>query len=122
ATRLCSVPLSPRVRPHRSSATTPPPPISPPFPYTPLFRSYPGTPRTGDVVGSWDVPEPDDSKVFHAGTRVVDGKVVTAGGRDHLDRKSTRLNSIHVKISYAVFCLKKKTSELHTPAHISCRS
>src|SRR5690606_22959629 len=36
-----------------------------------------------------------------------------AGGRDddrpvHLDRKSTRLNSSHVKISYAVFCLKKK--------------
>src|SRR5690606_18158597 len=32
-----------------------------------------------------------------------------------LDRKSTRLNSSHVKISYAVFCLKKKTTEHHTP-------
>src|SRR5207302_2909029 len=31
------------------------------------------------------------------------------GARPHLDRKSTRLNSSHVKISYAVFCLKKKT-------------
>src|SRR5690606_41443751 len=33
---------------------------------------------------------------------------VVAGGLDDLDRKSTRLNSSHVKISYAVFCLKKK--------------
>src|SRR5690606_39486997 len=31
------------------------------------------------------------------------------------DRKSTRLNSSHVKISYAVFCLKKKTTETHAP-------
>src|SRR5690625_5499312 len=32
------------------------------------------------------------------------------------DRKSTRLNSSHVAISYAVFCLKKKTTRQHTPA------
>ena len=44
-------------------------------------ENYPGAPRTGDVISSWDVPEPDDSKVFHAGTRLVDGEVVTAGGR-----------------------------------------
>ncbi|KGM56461.1 phosphoribosylamine--glycine ligase [Lysobacter arseniciresistens ZS79] len=44
-------------------------------------ENYPGTPRTGDVIGSWDVPEVGDSKVFHAGTRLVDGQVVTAGGR-----------------------------------------
>ena len=44
-------------------------------------ENYPGTPRTGDVISSWDVPEPDDSKVFHAGTRLVDDQVVTAGGR-----------------------------------------
>src|SRR5690606_41335335 len=34
--------------------------------------------------------------------------IKTDGGFDMLDRKSTRLNSSHVKISYAVFCLKKK--------------
>src|SRR5690606_41396062 len=34
-----------------------------------------------------------------------------AGGRTGRDRKSTRLNSSHVKISYAVFCLKKKTKD-----------
>ena len=44
-------------------------------------EGYPDRPRTGDVIGSWDVPEPDDTKVFHAGTRQVDGQVVTAGGR-----------------------------------------
>src|SRR3989442_10832830 len=39
------------------------------------------------------------------------------------DRKSTRLNSSHVRISYAVFCLKKKqhTSELQSPPHLICR-
>src|SRR3712207_8532076 len=34
---------------------------------------------------------------------------VARGGRERLDRKSTRLNSSHANISYAVFCLKKKT-------------
>src|SRR6266581_2116256 len=37
--------------------------------------------------------------------------------RPRRDRKSTRLNSSHMSISYAVFCLKKKTSERH---HVSC--
>src|SRR5258708_27849621 len=42
---------------------------------------------------------------------------------DDRDRKSTRLNSSHQIISYAVFCLKKKehTSELQSPDHIVCR-
>src|SRR5262245_64802170 len=38
--------------------------------------------------------------------------VAAAGG--HSDRKSTRLNSSHLGISYAVFCLKKKTQKTHT--------
>ncbi|KRD75753.1 phosphoribosylamine--glycine ligase [Lysobacter sp. Root983] len=42
---------------------------------------YPETPRTGDPISAWDVPLPEDSKVFHAGTQLVDGQVVTAGGR-----------------------------------------
>ena len=42
---------------------------------------YPGTPRVGDAINAWDVPEVDGTKVFHAGTRLVDGKAVTAGGR-----------------------------------------
>lgn len=42
---------------------------------------YPDAPRTGDPISTWDVPTPEDSKVFHAGTKLVDGQVVTAGGR-----------------------------------------
>ncbi|NUO76500.1 MAG: phosphoribosylamine--glycine ligase [Lysobacter sp.] len=42
---------------------------------------YPDTPRTGDPISTWDVPMPEDSMVFHAGTKLVDGQVVTAGGR-----------------------------------------
>src|SRR5258705_1708470 len=38
------------------------------------------------------------------------------GSREHLDRKSTRLNSSHLGISYAVFCLKKKTSIDQVPS------
>ena len=44
-------------------------------------EGYPGTPRTGDVINSIDAPDVDDTKVFHAGTRVEGGHVVTAGGR-----------------------------------------
>jgi phosphoribosylamine--glycine ligase len=42
---------------------------------------YPGKPRTGDTINTWDVPDLDDTKVFHAGTRVEGEHVVTAGGR-----------------------------------------
>src|SRR2546429_4719665 len=68
------------------------PPRSTLFPYTTLFRShYYGT---GDVGGS---PDEDSVKRLEA--------IVTKG-----DRKSTRLNSSHGYISYAVFCLKKKNN------------
>ncbi|MFC5571146.1 phosphoribosylamine--glycine ligase [Lysobacter yangpyeongensis] len=42
---------------------------------------YPGTPRTGDVINTIDAPEIEDTKVFHAGTRVEGEHVVTSGGR-----------------------------------------
>ena len=44
-------------------------------------ENYPGTPRVGDAINDWDVPEVAGTKVFHAGTKLVDGKAVTAGGR-----------------------------------------
>src|SRR5436309_6144819 len=67
------------------------PPRSTLFPYTTLFRSE----RSYALA-----PEQDR----HAAVIVPDA----AMRRDRPDRKSTRLNSSHVKISYAVFCLKKK--------------
>src|SRR5437764_4610309 len=71
------------------------PPRSTLFPYTTLFRSPPcldGLRRLLGVVVDLDIgPE--------------------RGSSGPIDRKSTRLNSSHRCISYAVFCLKKKTSE-----------
>ena len=44
-------------------------------------EGYPGTPRTGDAINSLDVPDVEDTRVFHAGTRMEGGQAVTAGGR-----------------------------------------
>ncbi|HEY5849544.1 MAG TPA: phosphoribosylamine--glycine ligase [Lysobacter sp.] len=44
-------------------------------------EGYPGTPRLGDVIGAWDAPDLDDTKVFHAGTKNEGDHVVTSGGR-----------------------------------------
>ncbi len=44
-------------------------------------EGYPGTPRTGDTINSFDVPDVADTKVFHAGTRIDGEHAVTAGGR-----------------------------------------
>src|SRR5262245_63998550 len=69
------------------------PPRPPLFPYTTLFRSD----HPGDVSG---LPDGADG---------ADGVAVGQLDVDDVDRKSTRLNSSHLGISYAVFCLKKKT-------------
>lgn len=44
-------------------------------------QNYPDTPRLGDVINSWDVPDVVDTKVFHAGTRIEGDHMVTTGGR-----------------------------------------
>src|SRR5436190_6729888 len=73
------------------------PPRSTLFPYTTLFRS---NEFVNAVNGLFVDParEEDLTHVYHSFT----------GQDDSLDRKSTRLNSSHTVISYAVFCLKKK--------------
>src|SRR5690349_24961661 len=68
------------------------PPRSTLFPYTTLFRS-PNFFEFGDDVAY-------DIRIANKGK-----------GRPDIDRKSTRLNSSHVEISYAVFCLKKKKEQ-----------
>src|SRR2546430_13379268 len=77
------------------------PPRSTLFPYTTLFRSRKASPHAV-VLRILRVPRPGGLQVAHAAARIGCGSV-----RD-LDRKSTRLNSSHSQISYAVFCLKKK--------------
>lgn len=44
-------------------------------------EGYPGTPRTGDTINTWDAPDVEDTRVFHAGTRIEGEHAVTAGGR-----------------------------------------
>src|SRR3989442_11857654 len=79
------------------------PPRSTLFPYTTLFRSN-ATTAQGDVKAVEQSP-PAGVRETAAGQIVG---IAVAGVLGRLDRKSTRLNSSHVRISYAVFCLKKK--------------
>src|SRR2546428_4724791 len=84
------------------------------FPYTPLSRSVDETGLVavqahlpGEVVGvNGDAMTADP----RTGIEGEEAERLGGGGVDHLagDRKSTRLNSSHDQISYAVFCLKKK--------------
>src|SRR3712207_8239488 len=81
------------------------PPRSTLFPYTTLFRSAGVLGRGGRGGHVVEVLADDRGLVGDRGGRRVDRADVR---RDRGDRKSTRLNSSHANISYAVFCLKKK--------------
>src|SRR5207302_11374200 len=93
------------------SLLLPPPPTSSLFPYTTLFRSplldfYKRADR-GPVADITTV-EVDEGIHSDIATELYIGCDIRVYAFVNLDRKSTRLNSSHVKISYAVFCLKKK--------------
>src|SRR3712207_7462110 len=79
------------------------PPRSTLFPYTTLFRSSKGEGLGNKFLGN--IRECD--AIIHVIRCFDDDNIVREGG---IDRKSTRLNSSHANISYAVFCLKKKTT------------
>src|SRR3712207_7912430 len=93
------------------------PPRSTLFPYTTLFRSVleaafdaPGAQLLqAGVICELEVDGGDADLVVPDGGEVGAVLVVVAGGvaADVVDRKSTRLNSSHANISYAVFCLQK---------------
>src|SRR2546430_7083067 len=88
------------------------PPRSTLFPYTTLFRSH----RRHHLDPVPQVPRPPigGADVVLGGVAV--GERVDAGVLEkptEQDRKSTRLNSSHSQISYAVFCLKKKKNKTH---------
>src|SRR3712207_6900104 len=82
------------------------PPRSTLFPYTTLFRSRLATEmvRTEILNGDGIALLGDDPA---AGVRALAEQRLRERTRPSLDRKSTRLNSSHANISYAVFCLKK---------------
>src|SRR5205807_9343308 len=92
-----------------------PPPRSTLFPYTTLFRSV-----LGNVIHLRPLPVATDREVvLGAMTRAASAFAARlATGFVALDRKSTRLNSSHLVISYAVFCLKKKKEKTCTPIKI----
>src|SRR5438067_5911153 len=79
------------------------PPRSTLFPYTTLFRS----------AEIWRFPPGRDRRQPLLGLPGLPGRP-GSGWRRSRDRKSTRLNSSHVSISYAVFCLKKKKKKKYT--------
>src|SRR5437667_6371723 len=88
------------------------PPRSTLFPYTTLFRSGRFF-ELGRVEGTRRAEPERGTRVGlrerYAGEDVAAGAAATSSP----DRKSTRLNSSHITISYAVFCLKKKKTSIH---------
>src|SRR5262245_63304791 len=97
---------------------SPRPPLSPLFPYTTLFRSFycnyaDGSKRYEDFVTQELVAHVESSYRARKGreNRAIGGTSMGGFGALKIamkDRKSTRLNSSHLGISYAVFCLNKK--------------
>src|SRR3712207_7517120 len=97
------------------------PPRSTLFPYTTLFRSPVLAGDVRRVVGERLVARSRADEHQRAGGRLDEprqhgGREDRGGGQD---RKSTRLNSSHANISYAVFCLKKKKHEISPVSPIS---
>src|SRR5690606_39481460 len=95
----------------------PPPPPSPLFPYTTLFRSIRRAgsqdplPRSAEDLCNVGLALPGKQ---HGIRKLIEERMQECRCQLNVvyeieDRKSTRLNSSHVKISYAVFCLKKKS-------------
>src|SRR3712207_8689493 len=95
------------------------PPRSTLFPYTTLFRSDP-QPKpqdnkqsqkgyvTGKATDTQGCPLPNASIVVN-NSQFYNNNILGTADTNGKDRKSTRLNSSHANISYAVFCLKKKS-------------
>src|SRR5207248_10593491 len=91
------------------SLIIPPPPLPPLFPYTTLFRSTlacpPSLPSVPTSRATRVTSDANDPSWF---TIVLTVLALRRNSPSRGDRKSTRLNSSHRTISYAVFCLKKK--------------
>src|SRR3712207_8412400 len=88
------------------------PPRSTLFPYTTLFRSRRDVEPQGERIRPLGVPHPIDREGVRGAGDGGEGHPALGGAAGVVvarqDRKSTRLNSSHANISFAVFCLKKK--------------
>src|SRR3712207_8382270 len=94
------------------------PPRSTLFPYTTLFRSGIGAAAGRATMRDADnrlqeVARSGEPEAFRRALHAAEAAVIDAGqvAEIQVDRKSTRLNSSHANISYAVFCLKKKKTD-----------
>src|SRR5437899_9881746 len=94
-----------------------PPPSSTLFPYTTLFRSHLLARSHQGEGGGAHLRRRAQRALHLSGARgpapVSRPRDLLPDRRERADRKSTRLNSSHLGISYAVFCLKKKNSVVH---------
>src|SRR5438132_9904307 len=91
----------------------PRPPRSTLFPYTTLFRSERLIPIPRERALGIKIPAAENAVQITIALEAVlqalgDGQLTASEAQKLADRKSTRLNSSHTVISYAVFCLKKK--------------
>src|SRR5258707_3144306 len=96
------------------------PPRSTLFPYTTLFRSRPEKGRLSHprlARGRAQEVRPRQGAQVVPVLETLSGSLKLAANSALIDRKSTRLNSSHANISYAVFCLKKKkqTHDIRLP-------
>src|SRR3712207_8757613 len=91
------------------------PPRSTLFPYTTLFRSRD---RRGAASAAGRAHEHGARAA--ARDRALQQRAASGAGRARRDRKSTRLNSSHANISYAVFCLKKKLTPPLEATRVEC--
>src|SRR2546430_12451544 len=89
------------------------PPRSTLFPYTTLFRSHePGGDQAVQRLADLELAQPGILDHLVHVTRCIEQRQEALLRVRELDRKSTRLNSSHSQISYAVFCLKKKNQAI----------
>src|SRR3712207_8144606 len=91
------------------------PPRSTLFPYTTLFRSTDTLRRAGSPLNEQARAEVATTAY---GCTLPGLCPLRQNDRDGEDRKSTRLNSSHANISYAVFCLKKKNTSINLNIHV----
>src|SRR2546426_7484235 len=87
------------------------PPRSTLFPYTTLFRSQRGEAAAEPGSARRELPPARSARATSSSAMVTCSTSRSAAAGD---RKSTRLNSSHLVISYAVFCLKKKKNKINT--------
>src|SRR3989442_6587077 len=94
------------------------PPRSTLFPYTTLFRSAVVHEARGRSFRSMKWHRMAGNVLIFLGGLALIGSASAKFAQVPQDRKSTRLNSSHVRISYAVFCLKKKKINVRTITHV----